>query len=172
MKPFVALVLLVGCLGGAAEAYGAEAPPPTVSVQGGATVPISKTASPAEALATFHNALAAAITAGHEKAEFLADQTEAKVGAIQQISEDGGEISCELRAEAGPLSEYVPYEGATPDFGSFDRVGVPQAAAPTAAVAPAPLRKKRKRNHKPKAKKAGTTVCTLSTHLFLTYLLT
>lgn len=175
MRRLAAALFVVGCLGGATDANAAETPPPTVSVEGVATVAISQTASQAEADAAYRQGLAAAIGDGHEKAEFLATQTGAKVGAIQQISERGGSIECLVRAEAGPLTQYEPYKGAQPDFGSVEGSGTRVVAAPEPAVTnssktPAPVRKK-KRKHKAKAKKAEAVSCTLSTQVGLSYLL-
>ncbi len=90
MKRLAAVLFVVGCLGGATEAYAAEALPPTVSVEGVANVPISPSASQAEADTAYRQGLTAAIGDGHEKAEFLAVQTGAKVGSVQQIAERGG----------------------------------------------------------------------------------
>jgi hypothetical protein len=75
MKRYAAVLFVVGCLGGATDAYAVEVPPPTVSVKGVAHVAISQTASQAEADAAYRQGLAAAISDGHEKAEFLAAQT-------------------------------------------------------------------------------------------------
>ena len=172
MKRIAAVILVAGCLAGASDAF-AEAPPLTVSVEGVANVGISKVANTTEANAAYRQGLSAAIADGLGKAEFLASQTGAKVGAIDQISEEGGSIGCSLQAETGPLSEYVPYEGASPDFGSVTGGNRVFAAAPQAAAKPshgvATRHKKKKRKHKPKAKKAGVASCTLSTQILLTY---
>jgi len=173
MKRFAAVLVVLGCLGGATEAYAVETPPPAVNVEGVANVAISETASQAEANAVYRQGLTAAIGDGHEKAEFLAGQTGAKVGAIQQISERGGSIECVLAGEEGP--QYEQYQGAQPDFGSVESsatrfVGAPVAAAskPVSVRASKPRRKK----HKAKAKKAAAPVkCTLSTQVGLSYLL-
>jgi len=173
MKRFVGVMLVVGCLGGATDASAEPPPPLTVSVQGVASVGISKTASAAEANAAYRQGLAAAVADGLEKAEFLATKTGAKVGAIDQISEDGGSISCALRPEVGPLYEYEPYEGARPDFGSAAGGTRVYEATPARAAAPAHVvSRKRKKKRKTSAKKAGVNVCTLSTQVLLSYQIT
>jgi hypothetical protein len=175
MKRFAAVLFVVGCLGGATEAYAAEAPPPTVSVEGVANVSISQTASQAEADAAYRQGLTAAIGDGHEKAEFLAAGTGAKVGSIQQIIERGGSIECMLPAEEGPLTEYQQYKGAEPDFGSVESSGPRFAVAPASApstVSTKTPKPRKKKKHKVKAKKAAVAVrCTLSTQVVLSYLL-
>ncbi len=179
MKRSAAVLLVVGCLGGTSEAYGAEAPTPTptpsptVSVVGVATVPVSQVASQAEANAAYRQGLTAAIGDGHEKAEFLAAQTGAKAGSIQQIVERGGSIECAVHAEEGPLTQYETYKGAQPDFGSVESYATRTFAAAQAAPAVAPrVTHKRKKKHKAKAKKAAAASCTLSTQVVLSYLLT
>jgi hypothetical protein len=174
MKRLAAVLFVVGCLGGATEAYAAEAPPPTVSVEGVADVPISPSASQAEADTAYRQGLAAAIGDGHEKAEFLAAQAGAKVGSVQQIAERGGSIECVRPAEEGPMSEYTQYKGAEPDFGSVEPSGSRFAVAPasTSGVVSTKTPKPRRKKHKVKAKKAAVSVrCTLSTQVGLSYLL-
>ncbi len=173
MKRFAAVLLVAGCLGGESDAYGLETPPPTVSVEGVASVAISLTASQTEADAAYRQGLTAAIGDGHGKAEFLAAQTGAKVASIQQIVERGGSIGCVVHAEVGPLTDYAEYKGAQPDFGSIESSGLRFAAA---TVAPRPASAKtttprRKKHHKVKAKKATAASCTLSTQVVLSYLL-
>ncbi len=177
MKRFVAVLAVVGCLGGATDAYAVEAPPPTVSVEGVAHVAISQTASQAEANAAYRQGLAAAISDGHEKAEFLAAHTGATVGLTQQIIERGGWIECVLPAEEGPLTEYEQYKGAHPDFGSVEPSGsglvpAPEAAKSTVSTSTTKPKTKKHKKHKGKAKKAAEAVsCTLSTQVVLSYLL-
>lgn len=174
MKRFAAVLVAAGCLTGATNAYAAETPSPTVSVEGVASVPIPQNANRTEADAAYRQGLAAAIGDGHEKAEFLAGQTGAKLGSIQQIAERGGSIECVQPAEEGPLTDYQQYKGAQPDFGSVESAYA-RFAVPPAAPASTPtrvLRPKRKR-HKVRAKKAAVPVkCTLSTQVALSYLLT
>jgi hypothetical protein len=179
MKRFATVLLVLGCLGGATDAYAVEAPAsaplPAVGVVGVASVPISPTASQAEANAAYRQGLAAAIGDGHEKAQFLATQTGANVGAIQQIVEHGGSIECVVHAKEGSLTQYEPYEGAQPDFGSVESSGTRIVAAPEtsrkAIAKTTPARKKKK--HKAKAKKAATSAsCTLFAQVGLSYLLT
>jgi len=178
MKHFAAMLFaVVGCLllsAGATDAYASEVAPQTVSVEGVATVAISKTASQAEANAAYRQALAAAVADGLEKASFLATTTGATVGSIQQVIERGGSIECELPAEEGPLKEYEPYDGLQPDFGSVPIGGTGYEVRPAPAKAALPPKKKAKKKHKkPSAKKAAeATRCTLSTQIVLSYLLT
>ena len=179
MKRFASALLLVGCLAAATSAHADEVPPPSVAVEGVATVPISKTASSTEADNAYRQGLAAAIADGLGKAEFLAEQTAAKVGSIDQIEEAGGSVDCEAYSEAGSDTSGEPYEGAEPDFGSVtDDTSVGLARAPLAPAAVTQATKdhkkpkKHKKKHRPKAKKAGGVRCTLSTQVLLAYLLT
>ncbi|HEV7942874.1 MAG TPA: hypothetical protein VGP17_08755 [Solirubrobacteraceae bacterium] len=173
MKRLVAVLFAVGCLGGATQAYAAEMPPPAVSVEGVANVAISQTANQAEANAAYRQGLAAAIGDGHEKAEFLAVSTGAKIGPIQQILERGGSIECVLPAAEGPLTEYQEYKGAEPDFGSVESAGSRFAVAPETASSTTPrgTSKPKRKKHKAKAKKASAVRCTLSAEVGLSYLL-
>lgn len=173
MKRLVAVLFVAVCLGGAPEALAAETPPSAVSVEGVATVAISQAANQAEANAAYRQGLAAAIGDGHEKAEFLAISTGAKVGSIQQIIERGGSIECALPAAAGPLTEYQEYKGAEPDFGSVESSGTRFAVAPETAsnTAPRGTAKSKRKKHKAKAKKAVAVRCTLSAEVGLSYLL-
>lgn len=173
MKRVAAMLFVAVCLGGAPEALAAEAPPAAVSVEGVATVPIPQTADQAEANAAYRQGLAAAIADGHEKAEFLAISTGAKVGAIQQIIERGGSIECLLPAAVGPLTEYQEYQGAEPDFGSVESSGSRFAVAPESASSTAPhgKAKPKHKKHKAKAKKAVAIRCTLSAEVGLSYML-
>jgi hypothetical protein len=174
MKRCASVLFVFGCLGGSTAAYGAETPPPTVSVVGRASVAISQNASQAEANAAYRQGLTAAITDGHEKAEFLAEKTGVKVGSIQQIGERGGSIECVLPAEEGPLTQYESYKGAQPDFGSVESDGGRFVAAPAAPPAASPGNAgSRRRKRKVRARKAAEAVsCTLSTQVVLSYLLT
>lgn len=180
MKHAMTLFALLACLAAASDASAAEpsqptggTPAPTVNVEGSGSAPISKTASAAEAQAAYHQALAAAVAAGLEKAGYMATLTGAQVGAIQEISEDGGDVACALHAEVGPLYESEPYEGAPLDIGYVGRVAVApeQAAAAAASQKAPPAGKKRKKKRKPKAKKSDLSGCTVTTVLLLTYLL-
>lgn len=173
MKRLVAVLFVAGCLGAAPEALAAEAPPPAVSVEGVANVAISQTADQAEANAAYRQGLAAAIGDGHEKAEFLAASTGAKVGSIQQILERGGSIECGSPTAEGPLTEYQEYKGAEPDFGSVESAGSRFAVAPETASSTTPrgTSKPKRKKHKAKAKKASAVRCTLSAEVGLSYLL-
>jgi hypothetical protein len=186
MKRFATVVLVMGCLGSATNAYAVEAPassppssptsspPSTVSVEGVATVLISQTASQAEADAVYRQGLAAAISDGHAKAEFLAAETGAKVGSIQQILERGGSIECALHAEQGPLTEAEQYNGAQPDFGSVEpgsRIVVAHPAAPRSAVSTKKSHPRGKKRRVKANKAAEPVSCTLSTQVVLSYLL-
>jgi hypothetical protein len=175
MKRFATVLFMVGCMAGATDAYAAETLPPTVSVEGVASVAISQTASQAEADAAYRRGLTAAIGDGHEKAEFLASGTGATLGPIQQIIEHGGYIECVPPAEEGPLTEYQQYNGAEPDFGSVESSGSRFAVAPETAASTGPSRtpKPKRKKHKAKAKKAAVPVrCMLSAEVGLSYLLT
>jgi uncharacterized protein YggE len=176
MKRFAAVLLFVaGCSGSATNAYAAEEVPPTVSVEGVASVAISQTASQTEADAAYHQGLAAAISDGNEKAELLATKTGVKVGAVQQIIERGGRIECVVTAAVGPLTQDEQYKGAQPDFGSVELSGSQFAPTPAEAppsAVPARTAKPRKKKHAAKAKKAAAPVsCALSTQVTLSYLL-
>jgi hypothetical protein len=147
----------------------------TVNVEGVATLPIPQNADAATASGTYHQAMAAAVDDGKVKAEVLAGKIAGALGAVQTITEDGGEIECSSGGE-----EYEPYEGERPDFGSARGSNqVLGASAPSAASAPAvrPLaskragaKKHRKRKH-PTARKATAPGCKLTAQVSLAYLL-
>jgi hypothetical protein len=179
MKRMGALLLtILGCMALASEASAAEAPPPSVSVDGVANVAISQYASSTEADAVYREGLTAAIKDGLGKADFLATATGATVGAVQQILERGSSVECVSPSEEGSGTEYASYDGAQPDSGSFEASsGVfSGASAPLVARAvvshPTAKKKHKKKHHRPVAKKSSTSAkCTLSTQVELTYLL-
>lgn len=172
MKRLAAFLFVIGCLGGAADAW-AEPPPPTVLVDGTATVAISKTATSAEAQAAYGQAFAASVSNGHEQAEFVANQVGAHVGSLQQITPRGGFVDCFLPAEEGPLREGAPYEGAQPNFVWTENFGYTVAPVESAPATVPSVHKKRKKKHKHTAKKAVVAVrCEVSSRVLLSYLLT
>jgi len=164
----VIALVAAGMLGVAsAEAPTTASPPPTVSVQGVATEPIEQSASSAMATSVYRQGMAAAITDGQAKAQFLASSAGVTLGAVQSIAENGGYIGC--------TGNEVEYLGEQPDFGSPD-VGVSGAAVSlpraTGEMAPAnkPAVKHAKKKRKaPVAKRASVPGCTLSAQVSLTY---
>jgi len=161
-----AALIAVSMLGEAsAEAPTSGTPPPRlVSVTGVARGPIAINAEQAAADAAYHQALTAAVEDGHAKAELLASDTGAKVGAVQSISEQGGSVRCQESGQATEYAQYVGYEGATPDFGSSE--GSFNSAVAPAASAGKPAKRKK---HARKASTAAT--CTVSARVSLGYLL-
>jgi hypothetical protein len=147
----------------------------TVSVEGVATLPIAQNANAASATGIYHQAMVAAIDDGKGKAEILTGKVGAGLGAVQSVSEDGGEIECSSGDE-----EWTPYEGEQPDFGHARGSNQVLASAPAAASTPAarPLSGKhtrttkhhKKRKH-PTAKKATAPGCRLTAQVSLAYLI-
>jgi hypothetical protein len=139
----------------------------TVSVQGVAIEPIEQSASAAAATGVYRQGMASAVSDGQAKAQFLASQAGTTLGQVQSMVEGGGYIQC-----AGSEEGYL---GEQPDFGSAGSYATPEVAprtiarpvAPRAAVKP----RKPKRKKKSVAKKANTTMCTLSTQVSLVYAL-
>jgi hypothetical protein len=169
----VAVVALVaaGMLGVAsAEAPTATSPPPTVSVQGIATEPIEQSASSAAAITVYRQGMAAAVTDGQAKAQFLASSAGVTLGAVQSIVENGGYIGC--------TGNEVEYLGEQPDFGSPGvgvspgAVSVPRVTAGAAVPVtnkPATKHAKKKKRKAPVAKRASAAGCTLTAQVSLTY---
>jgi hypothetical protein len=150
----------------------------TVSVEGIGTQPIAQDADAATATGVYRQAMAAAVTDGRVKAEFLTGSVGASLGAAQTIAEDGGGIECSSGGEEG----WQPYQGEQPDFGSARNAGQvlsSTAAAPAAASAPSkesssvrPTSTKRKKKHKrPVAKKATAAGCKLTAQVSLVYIM-
>jgi hypothetical protein len=168
----VAVIALVaaGTLGVAsAEAPTTASPPPTVSVQGVAVEPIEQSASAAIATTVYRQGMAAAITDGQAKAQFLASSAGVTLGAVQSIVENGGYIGC--------TGNEVEYLGEQPDFGS-PGVGVSPGAVSVPRVAatatpggskPAVKHAKKKKHKSPVAKRASVAGCTLTAQVSLTY---
>jgi hypothetical protein len=152
----VALVA-ASMLGVAAAEAPTTAPVRTVSVVGVASAPIELTASASQADAAYRQAMTSAMTDGQEKAAFLAGKAAASVGAVQSISERGGDISCTSE------EQYVEYRGEQPDFGSTPVTSVPVLGAK--AITPGV----RRRSRRPSAKKAAAVSCTLRTAVALVY---
>jgi hypothetical protein len=146
----------------------------TVSVEGIGTQPIAQNADAATATGVYRQAMAAAVTDGQSKAEFLTGKVGATLGAPQTITEDGGGIECSSGGEEG----WEPYQGEQPDFGSARNAGqvLSSTAAPPAANSPSSAVKrtsaKRHRKHKrPVAKKATAPGCKLTAQVSLAYLM-
>ena len=160
----VAALLAASMLGVASAEAPTVTPTRTVAVEGVAYVPISMTASAAEANSVYRQAMAAAVADGLSKAEVLAAKVSTTLGGAQTVAEEGGEISCQ---NAG---EYVEYEGQQADFGTAPSAVTPfraAASAPAAhTVAPKPL--VRHRRHK-RAKAATAVSCTLGANVSIAY---
>jgi hypothetical protein len=168
----VIALVAAGMLGVAsAEAPTTASPPPTVSVQGVATEPIEQSASSATATTVYRQGMAAAVTDGQAKAQFLASSAGVTLGAVQSIVENGGYIGC--------TGNEVEYLGEQPDFGSPgvgvspDEVSVPRvdgAATPVAGKPTVKHTKKKKHKKKtPVAKPASVAGCTLTAQVSLIY---
>ncbi len=143
--------------------------PRTVSVQGVASEPLSSEASTATATSVYRQAMAAAVSDGQAKAQFLAEKTSAVLGPIQSVSEGGGYIDCPGEVE---------YTGGQPDFGFATGggaiVGENVSSAPGRAVAapvttPKPRRRVKHHSRRGSARKATAGTCTLSTQVTLAY---
>jgi hypothetical protein len=158
-----AALVAASMLGVAAAEAPTVTPARTVGVEGVAYVPISQTATAAEANAVYRQAMASAVSDGLSKAEVLAAKVGATLGGAQTVTEEGGEISC----SSG--NEYVEYEGQQADFGTA-RTATPimaGGAAPAArTVAPRPLVKHRRRK---RAKAAAAASCTLGANVSIAY---
>jgi hypothetical protein len=147
----------------------------TVSVEGVGSAPIAQNADAATATDVYRQAMAAAVTDGQSKAEFLTGKVGATLGAAQTLTEDGGGIECSSGGEEG----WEPYQGEQPDFGSARNAGqvLSSSAAPPAAAAPSSSAVKRtstKRRHKrkrPVAKKATAPGCKLTAQVSLAYIM-
>jgi hypothetical protein len=165
-----AALLAVNMLGVAS----AEAPTGTsvrtVSVGGIAIVPIAQNANAASATAVYRQGMAAAVSDGQSKAEFLASKAGATLGSVQSIAEGGGYIGCTGTDESG----YAEYQGEQPDFGSPAgsigpaRVSPGVAAPKSGTPLHRPTTKHRKRKA-PTAKHAGAPGCTLTAQVSLVY---
>jgi hypothetical protein len=147
----------------------------TVSVDGVAMVPVAQGANRAVATTVYREGMAAAVTDGQSKAEFLTSKAGATLGAVQSIVEGGGSIDCTTGGESG----YVEYEGEQPDFGSPSVSVSPDIAQRVEGSAVAPTVRKptvkhtnKKKKKKPAAKAATATTCTLSTDVTLVYAIT
>jgi hypothetical protein len=146
----------------AAEAPTGTTPVRTVSVEGVATVPIAQNANVETADSVYRQGMAAAMSDGQSKAEFLAAKAGVTLGAVQGVLEDGGWIGC----TGGGESNYAEYLGAQPDFGTGREVStISAASAPAAQGAPVVHRKKKRSV----AKKASVASCTLNAQISLVY---
>lgn len=149
----------------------------TVSVEGVGTQPIAQNADAATATGVYRQAMAAAVSDGQAKAEFLTGKVGAALGAAQTVTEDGGGIECSSGGEEG----WEPYQGEQPDFGSARTAGqvLSSPATPTSASSAAPSsgavkRTSTKRRHKhkrPVAKKATAPGCKLTAQVSLVYIM-
>jgi hypothetical protein len=146
----------------------------TTSVEGVAIVGIAQNADGAAANAAYRQAMASAITDGQSKAEFLTGKVGATLGAVQTVTESGGEVEC-----TDGNGEYAEYAGERPDFGNAPSATPVYATPNAASSAPSatsvqPKRstaKKRKHHKRPVAKKATATTCKLSAQVALVYVI-
>jgi uncharacterized protein YggE len=168
-------LVVVNMLGvAAAEAPTTPTPTRTVSVDGVASLPLAQGANRAVATAVYREAMAAAVSDGQSKAEFLAGKVGATLGSVQSVSEGSGSIECK-----GEESNYVEYDGEQADFGTPQSnariIAAPVARANVAPqVRKAPPKPKKRKKKKPSAKAATATAsvnasCTLSTDVSLVY---
>ncbi|MFI4991726.1 MAG: hypothetical protein ACHQHO_12550 [Solirubrobacterales bacterium] len=148
----------------------------TVSVEGIGRQPIAQNADAATATGVYRQAMAAAVSDGQAKAEFLTGKVGATLGAAQTVTEDGGGIECSAGGEEG----WEPYQGEQPDFGSARTAGQvlssPATPPPAASASPgrAVKRTSSKRRHKhkrPVAKKATAAGCKLTAQVSLVYIM-
>jgi len=155
----------------AAEAPTGTAPVRTVSVEGVASVPIPQGASLEAADAAYRQGMAAAMSDGLGKAEYLASKAGVTLAGAQSIDEGGGSIECSIKGGEGEgeVSTYAAYKGEEPDIGSVTR-GVSYSIRPEAAAHPSIAPKKRARHKHPTAKRAvASETCTLSAQITLVY---
>jgi hypothetical protein len=171
----VAAGLVFANMLGVASAEAPTSPPVrTISVDGVASVPVAQGANRAVATTAYREGMAAAVSDGQSKAEFLAGKTGATLGEVQTVVEGGGSIDCTTGGESG----YVEYEGEQADFG-YPSVSVsPDVTERVAGSSVAPtvhkpaVEHKKKKKKKPAAKAATATACTLSTDVTLVYAIT
>lgn len=143
-------------------------PPRTVDVEGVADVPVAQDSNTASATAAYRQAMAAAVSDGQGKAEFLVGKAGATLGSVQSVGEDGGNVEC-----SGEEGRYLQYEGEQPDFGSPSPTLLPESAAaaapPTASATPSHRASHRPRKRHPSAKKASVSTCSLQARVSLVY---
>jgi hypothetical protein len=163
----VAALVAASMLGVAAAEAPTTTPARTVNVQGVATVPIDTAANASQANAAYRQGMAAAVSDGQGKAEFLAGKAGAALGPVQSIVEEGGYISC-----TGGEEQYAEYRGEQPDFGSSQRSVAPLSGASSPTVAPhARLPHRRHPARRQGAKTAAAVSCALRTQVSLSYAL-
>ncbi len=147
----------------------------TVSVEGIGSQPITQNADAATATGVYRQAMAAAVTDGQSKAEFLTGKVGATLGAPQTVTEDGGGIECSSGGEEG----WEPYQGEQPDFGSARNAGQvlsssaapPSAAAPSSGAVKRTSAKRHRKRKRPVAKKATAPGCKLTAQVSLVYIM-
>ncbi|HUA74634.1 MAG TPA: hypothetical protein VL988_07735 [Solirubrobacteraceae bacterium] len=132
----------------------------TVAVEGVGIEPIAQGANAATATGVYRQAMAAAVTDGQAKAEFLTGKVGATLGNAQTITEDGGGIEC----SSGGSEGWEEYEGEQPDFGSArsatDVLGKSEGTAAGAVTGVSPSEEssateRRHRKHKKGKRKAA-----------------
>lgn len=184
MKRWGAVLLFLATFVAAAPAAGAEPTPTptpvllnTVNVEGVGRVPISQTANAVEANTQYHAALLQAVADGALKAQSLAGQTGARLGAIAAISENGGAVTC--RSPEG--RESGAYTGVEPDFGTGQAplvaVGLQSGVQPRVVTVQAKPKPKRRKTRKAKeraarkttASKADVVTCEVASDVSLIY---
>ncbi len=149
----------------------------TVSVEGVGSAPIAQNADAATATGVYRQAMAAAVSDGQAKAEFLTGKVGTTLGAPQTVTEDGGSIECSSGGEEG----WEPYQGEQPDFGSARSAGqvltssstaTPNAAAsPSSGAVKRTSAKRKKKRKRPVAKKATAPGCKLTAQVSLVYIM-
>ncbi len=164
-----AALIAVGMLGVASAEAPTGSPVRTVSVEGVGRAPVAQEANATAANTAYRQAMAAAISDGQEKAQFLAGHVGGTLGAVQSVIEENGGVECEAEGN----EEYVRYLGAEPDFGSGRdvRAVAPEAAAQSApgVVKPGNAKGHKHKKKKKKARTASVISCTVSAGVALNY---
>ena len=113
--------------------------------------------------------MAAAISDGQEKAQFLAGHVGGTLGAVQSVIEENGGVECEAEGN----EEYVRYLGAEPDFGSGRETVSwhprPPRSPPPRVVKPGNAKGHKHKKKKKKAKKASVVSCTVTAGVALNF---
>lgn len=165
-----AALIAAGLLGVAAAEAPTTTPIRTAGVEGTGSAPIAREANATAANAAYRQAMAAAVSDGLEKAQFLAGRVGGTLGAVQSVVEANGYVNCE-----GEGNEYDSYLGVEPDFGTGQGPSVSNAeAAPTASRrsrgnAPTAVHKSKPKRKKKKARTATAVSCTVSAGVAINY---
>ena len=165
-----AALIAAGLLGVASAEAPTTTPVRTVGVEGTGNAPIAREANATAANAAYRQAMAAAISDGLEKAQFLATRVGGTLGAVQSVVEENGVRQLRRGRQRIQLPTWAWNRTSgvgRPPSGRFEQAA-PSASSRSRGSSPTTAHKSKPKKKK-KAKKASAVSCTVSASVAVNY---